>query len=76
MTFSDHYEGSHGSRGGYNTADDGLNLPNYTDHDPPSNNVISQVDVLEEVNEAGYSRDSDDKYRDVKTSRSRHLLVE
>ena len=54
-------------------------------HKPPSNDVIFQVDILEEMNETGCGIDLDnncfdlcnidDSMRGVKNSRSRYILV-
>ena len=46
------YNNSEGSYGGcivYSISDDELTLPNYMTHAPPSNDIIYQVDVIEEM---------------------------
>ena len=58
--FPDNYEGSPISSGGYNRADKKSTPLKYTNNVPPSNHVISQVDVIEEMNETGDGRDSND----------------
>ena len=85
-TLLDHSEDIHGGCGGYKTADDELNLPYCTTYAPPINDVISQVDVLEEMNKNRDGRDLDDNRfdiqdlenfrRDVKNSRLRYLVAE
>ena len=72
------------SRGGYVTAYDELELPNFLVHLPSQNYVILDIDVEEELNErvnGGYfddfgdnARYFDDKMREVKLESSRVLL--
>ena len=50
---------SHLSQDVYRTDDDDITLKTFTNHAPPRNGVIFQVDVMEEMNKAGDSGNLD-----------------